>query len=42
MNSLDFVWAERVYAPGGDMYDEMKKAGLPLYALEKRRQRARL
>lgn len=34
MNSLDFVWAERVYAPWGDMYDEMKKAGLPLYALE--------
>ena len=34
MNSLDFVWCERVYAPWGDMYDEMKKAGIPLYALE--------
>lgn len=34
MNSLDFVWAERVFAPWGDMYDEMKRAGLPLYALE--------
>jgi len=34
MNSLDFVWCERVFAPWGDMYDEMKKAGLPLYALE--------
>ena len=34
MNSLDFVWCERVFAPWGDMYAEMKKAGLPLYALE--------
>ena len=34
MNSLDFVWCERVFAPWGDMYTEMKKAGLPLYALE--------
>lgn len=34
MNSLDYVWAERVYAPWGDMYEEMKKAGIPLYALE--------
>lgn len=34
MNSLDFVWCERVFAPWGDMYDEMKKAKLPLYALE--------
>ena len=34
MNSLDSVWCERVFAPWGDMYDEMKKAGLPLYALE--------
>lgn len=34
MNSLDFVWCERVFAPWGDMYEEMKKAGLPLYALE--------
>lgn len=34
MNSLDFVWCERVYAPWGDMYDEMKRAGIPLYALE--------
>ncbi|MBR1457397.1 MAG: TIGR03960 family B12-binding radical SAM protein, partial [Oscillospiraceae bacterium] len=32
--SLDFVWCERVFAPWGDMYAEMKKAGLPLYALE--------
>ncbi len=34
MNSLDFVWCERVFAPWGDMYEEMKKTGLPLYALE--------
>ncbi|MDO5412808.1 MAG: TIGR03960 family B12-binding radical SAM protein [bacterium] len=34
MNSLDFVWCERVFAPWGDMYEEMNRAGLPLYALE--------
>jgi len=34
MNSLDFVWCERVFAPWGDMYEEMKKDGIPLYALE--------
>ena len=34
MNSLDFVWCERVFAPWGDMYEEMKKAAIPLYALE--------
>ena len=34
MNSLDYVWCERVYAPWGDMYEEMKKADIPLYALE--------
>ena len=34
MNSLDFVWCERVFAPWGDMYEEMKKARMPLYALE--------
>lgn len=34
MNSLDFVWCERTFAPWGDMYEEMNKAGLPLYALE--------
>ena len=34
MNSLDYVWCERVFAPWGDMYEEMKKASLPLYALE--------
>ena len=34
MNSLPFVWCERVFAPWGDMYAEMKQAGIPLYALE--------
>ena len=34
MNSLDYVWCERVFAPWGDMFEEMKNAGLPLYALE--------
>ena len=34
MNELPYVWCERVYAPWGDMYSEMKKAGIPLYAME--------
>ena len=34
MNQLPQVWCERVFAPWGDMADEMKSAGLPLYALE--------
>ena len=34
MNSLDYVWCERVFAPWGDMYEEMKRTGIPLYALE--------
>lgn len=34
MNELPYVWCERVFAPWGDMYDQMKKAGIPLYALE--------
>lgn len=34
MNELPYVWCERVYAPWGDMYDEMKKSDVKLYALE--------
>ncbi len=34
MNALPYVWAERVYAPWGDMYELMKQNGVPLYALE--------
>ena len=34
MNELPDVWCERVYAPWGDMYEEMKKSDVKLYALE--------
>ena len=33
-NAMDGVWCERVFAPWGDMEDEMRRAGIPLYALE--------
>ena len=34
MNSMPDVWCERVFAPWSDMEEEMRKASLPLYALE--------
>ena len=34
MNSIEGVWCERCYAPWGDMEQEMRNAGIPLYALE--------
>lgn len=34
MNELPYVWCERVYAPWGDMYEQMKQNGVLLYALE--------
>lgn len=34
INRMDGVWCERVFTPWGDMEDEMRAAGLPLYALE--------
>lgn len=34
MNSLDYVWCERVFAPWSDMYALMKRESIPLYALE--------
>ena len=34
INEQEGVWCERVFAPWGDMEEEMRKAGLPLYALE--------
>ena len=34
MNSMPDVWCERVFAPWSDMEEEMRKANLPLYALE--------
>ena len=34
MNEEPGVWCERSFAPWGDMEEEMRRAGLPLYALE--------
>ena len=34
MNRLDGVWVERVFAPWGDMEQEMRDASIPLWALE--------
>ena len=34
MNNMDGVWCERVFAPWGDMEEEMRRAGMPLFALE--------
>lgn len=36
LNNMENVWCERVFAPWGDMEDEMRKAEIPLYALESR------
>lgn len=34
LNQMEGVWCERVFSPWGDMEDEMRKAKIPLYALE--------
>lgn len=34
INEIPGVWCERVFAPWGDMAEEMQKENLPLYALE--------
>ena len=34
MNDLPGVWCERVFAPWGDMEEELRKADVPLFALE--------
>ena len=34
MNNIEGVWCERCFAPWGDMEQEMRTAGIPLYALE--------
>ena len=34
MNQMDGVWCERVFAPWGDMEEQMRKHNLPLWALE--------
>ena len=31
MNEMDGVWCERVFAPWGDMEEEMRREGIPLY-----------
>ena len=33
-NEKPYIWCERVFAPWVDMEEEMKKRGIPLYALE--------
>lgn len=33
-NNMEGVWCERVFAPWGDMEEEMRSSGIPLYALE--------
>ena len=34
MNNMPGVWCERVFAPWSDMEEEMRKANMPLFALE--------
>lgn len=34
MNEMDRVWCERVFAPWGDMEEEMRQHQIPLWALE--------
>ena len=34
MNRMDGVWCERVFAPWGDMEEEMRREGILLYGLE--------
>ena len=33
MNNMDGVWCQRVFAPWGDMEEEMRRAHMPLFAL---------
>ena len=35
MNEMDGVWCERVFAPWGDMEEEMRREGIPLYGLDR-------
>ena len=34
LNNMSGIWCERVFAPWGDMEEEMRKNSIPLYALE--------
>ncbi len=36
LNSLDFCWCERVFAPWDDMEQQMRENNIPLFALESR------
>jgi radical SAM family uncharacterized protein/radical SAM-linked protein len=36
LNQIDGVWAERVYAPAVDMESQLRRRGLPMFALESR------
>jgi radical SAM family uncharacterized protein len=37
MNNMDGVWCQRVFAPWGDMEEQMRTHQIPLYALESKR-----
>ena len=37
MNEMDGVWCQRVFAPWGDMEQQMRENEIPLYALESKR-----
>ena len=37
MNEMEGVWCQRVFAPGGDMEEAMRRYQLPLWALESRK-----
>ena len=34
MNAQSWIWCERCFAPWGDMEEELRRASIPLYALE--------
>ena len=34
LNSLDYIWCERVFAPWMDMEEALRRENVPLYALE--------
>ena len=36
LNSLDYVWCERVFAPWTDMEERMRESSIPLFGLESR------
>ena len=42
LNSLDYVWCERVFAPWTDMEERMRESSIPLFGLESRRPDCRI